>query len=78
MTIRFDDDARAKAMQAIQNFFEAELDDEIGELKAALVFDFFVKELGPAIYNRAVADVQAHLQERVAELDEVCYEPPPR
>ena len=30
---------------------------------------FFLEELGPLVYNRAVADVQDRLQARVAELD---------
>lgn len=28
-----------------------------------------LKEIGPAMYNKAIADAQARLQERVAELD---------
>ena len=30
---------------------------------------FFLEEVGPSIYNKAVADVQERLQLRVSELD---------
>ena len=30
---------------------------------------FFLEEVGPSIYNKAVADAQERLQARVAELD---------
>ena len=43
--------------------------EEIGELKAALLLEYCLKEIGPSIYNRAVADVQERLGARIAELD---------
>ena len=30
---------------------------------------FFLKEIGPSIYNQAVSDVQTRMQARVMELD---------
>jgi hypothetical protein len=32
-----------------------------------------LKELGPAIYNQAVSDAQACLQERVTDLENICF-----
>jgi uncharacterized protein (DUF2164 family) len=40
-----------------------------------LLLEFFLKELGPSVYNTAIGDAQAHLQERVGDLDGTCYEP---
>ena len=45
------------------------MDNEIENLAAEGLLQFFVEEVGPIIYNKAVADVQSRLQARVAELD---------
>jgi uncharacterized protein (DUF2164 family) len=34
-----------------------------------LLLDFFMKEVGPAIYNRAIADAQARMQQCVVDLN---------
>jgi uncharacterized protein (DUF2164 family) len=46
----------------------------IGDLKARLLLDFCLRELGPSVYNQAIADAQAHMQDKVAELDGSCHE----
>ena len=57
--------ARKEAIASIQQYFRANMPDEIGTLAAGLLLDYFLEEIGPTIYNQAIADVQA----RVAELD---------
>ncbi len=47
---------------------------EIGDLKASLLLDFILKEIGPSIYNQAVADAQTRMREMVDEIDGTCYE----
>jgi uncharacterized protein (DUF2164 family) len=41
----------------------------MGELRAGLLLDFFVEEIGPAIYNKAIADAQTRIQQRVVDLE---------
>jgi uncharacterized protein (DUF2164 family) len=48
------------------------MDEEIGDLKAGLLFDFILGELGPTIYNQATADAQTFLEERVSDLSGAC------
>ena len=60
---------------SIKRFFAEELEQDIGDLKAGTVLDYVIKEIGPSIYNGAIADAQAYFQERVTDLDGVCYEP---
>jgi uncharacterized protein (DUF2164 family) len=59
---------------SIKRFFAESLDDDIGDLKAARVLEFCVREIGPSIYNQAIADAQAHMQEKIADLGGVRYE----
>ena len=49
------------------------MDDEIGELKANLLLDFILTELGRSVYNQAIADARAFFEERTADLAAVCY-----
>jgi uncharacterized protein (DUF2164 family) len=59
---------RAEAIASIQRYFEENLPEPIGELPAGLLLDFFLEEVGPAVYNRAIADAQARLLLRVGDL----------
>lgn len=61
-------------MASLRRYFADELDREIGELKAGLLLDYVLEELGPTIYNRAIADARAFYEERAADLDAVCYQ----
>ncbi|HSJ62923.1 MAG TPA: DUF2164 domain-containing protein [Gemmatimonadaceae bacterium] len=67
------DDARQQAIAALREYFADNLDEEIGDLKAALLFDFIVSELGPTVYNQAIADARTFLEERVTDLASECY-----
>lgn len=72
-TISLPDQARRQAIAALQEYFRDNLDDEIGDLKAGLLLDFILSELGPSIYNQAIADARAFFEERSADLAAICY-----
>jgi uncharacterized protein (DUF2164 family) len=74
MTIEFSADATNQAIASIQRYFKENMDEPIGQLEAGSLLSFMLKEIGPTVYNKAVADAQARLQERVAELDVDVYE----
>jgi uncharacterized protein (DUF2164 family) len=69
MTIEIPKDARAEAIASIQRYFESNMDERIGNIAAGGLLGFILEEIGPAIYNQAVADVQERMQMRVSELD---------
>ncbi len=75
MTIELERRRRDRLIASIKQYFAEMLDQDIGDLKASLLLDFILKEIGPAIYNSAVADAQARISEMVSELDATCYEP---
>lgn len=74
MSIELSKQARGDAIASIQRYFEKNMTEPIGELPAGLLLNFFVEEIGPAIYNQAVADAQSRMQQRVADLDGELYE----
>ena len=48
--------------------------EPVGDLAAGGLLNFFLEEVGPAVYNRGVADAQRRLQERLSELDAEVHE----
>jgi len=69
MTIALNKDARKDAIASIERYFQENMDERIGNIAAGALLGFFLEEIGPTIYNQAVADVQERLQARVMELD---------
>ena len=64
---------REQAIATIRRYFQEELPEPIGELPAGLLLDFFVEEIGPAIYNQAIGDAQTRMASRVADLNGELY-----
>jgi uncharacterized protein (DUF2164 family) len=52
----------------LREYFAAEMDEPIGDLKAGLLLDFILAELGPSVYNQAIADARAFFEERSNDL----------
>ena len=69
MTIEIAKEARQQAVQSIERWFQEERDEKIGNIAASALLGFFLDEIGPLVYNRAVADVQERLAARIGELD---------
>jgi uncharacterized protein (DUF2164 family) len=38
-----------------------------------LLLDYVLGEIGPSIYNQAIADARRFFEERAADLDGICY-----
>lgn len=69
MTIELTKEVRADAIASIQRYFENNMEEPIGNIAAGALLGFFLEEIAPTIYNKAVADAQERLQQRVSELD---------
>ena len=74
MSISLNKESRATAVTSIERYFKDELDEKIGNIRAAALLNFFLEEIGPSIYNQAVAEVQERLIGRVTEIDIECHE----
>jgi uncharacterized protein (DUF2164 family) len=73
VTIELSKQARADAVASIQRYFRDEMPEPIGDLKAGLLLNFILEEIGPALYNKAIADAQARLLGRVSDLNGELY-----
>jgi uncharacterized protein (DUF2164 family) len=74
MAITLSPDTTKRLHASIKRYVAEHLEQDIGDLQASLLLDFCLKEIGPSIYNRAIADAQAYFQERAVDLEGVCYE----
>jgi uncharacterized protein (DUF2164 family) len=69
MPIELSKQARTDAIASVERYFRENMEERIGNIAAGALLNFFVEEIGPSIYNQAVADVQEKMQIRIAELD---------
>jgi len=73
MDIKLTPDTEKRLAASIQRFVAEEYGESIGELGAGNFLRFCLKEIGPAIYNQAISDAQGCLQERVTDLENICF-----
>ena len=76
MTIELSKAAQAAAITSLERYFLEENGEPMGNMAAGALLAFFLAEIGPAIYNQAVADAQERMQARVSELDIELHETP--
>ena len=74
MAIKLDKETETLLVGSIRRFFAEEMDDDIGDLKALRVLEYFIRELGPNIYNQAISDAQKYIQEKAADMGDAYYE----
>jgi uncharacterized protein (DUF2164 family) len=74
MPIKLSPETTKHLIASIKRYAAENLDEEIGDLKAGLFLDYCLKEIGPSIYNQAIADAQAYFTGRVADIEGVCHE----
>ncbi|MBE2264381.1 MAG: DUF2164 domain-containing protein [Burkholderiaceae bacterium] len=69
MPLELPKDVRQQAVASIERYFQEHMEERIGNIAASGLLGYFLEEIGPAIYNQAVADVQDRLRLRIDELD---------
>jgi uncharacterized protein (DUF2164 family) len=75
MAVKLPDDVAEKAVASLRRYFDVELEEELGDLRGRLLLEFILEEIGPSIYNAAIADAQTYFRDRVSDLEGACYEP---
>jgi uncharacterized protein (DUF2164 family) len=74
MAITLSPETTERVLASIKRYAAENLDQELGDLQARLLLDYVLKEIGPSVYNAAILDAQRYVQERVGDLDGVCFE----
>jgi uncharacterized protein (DUF2164 family) len=69
MSIELPKDLRQQAIASIERYFAENMEERIGNVAAGALLSFFLEEIGPTVYNKAVQEVQERLQLRISEVD---------
>lgn len=67
--IRLSPERRASLLMALQQHFDDEFDETLSVFRAEGLLDFFVKHLGPPVYNQGVRDATAFIQDKLADIE---------
>jgi len=71
------EERRETLVARLVRFVRDEHDETLSDFRAQALIDFFLRELGPPVYNQAIQDARGFLQERLDDLDVEFYEPEP-
>ena len=66
--IKLLEDERRAAVFCLREYFDKELEQELGGLPAEMLLDFILKKIGPSIYNQGVIDAQQYITDRAEEM----------
>jgi uncharacterized protein (DUF2164 family) len=77
MRIRLSPERRAALLRVTKEYFAAEFDEPLSDFRAQALLDFFVRELGPPVYNQGVRDAASFMQAKLADIEGDVYEREP-
>lgn len=73
LPIKLPKDQKDVIIQNVQQFFEEERGEILGELGAEQLVDLMIKELGPYLYNKAIEDARKLLDMKASQLQDDLY-----
>ncbi|MGZ0656838.1 DUF2164 domain-containing protein [Coraliomargarita sp. W4R53] len=76
MKLKLTNQEARDAIPSIKRYILEEFEEEIGDLKAEMLLDFFLTEIGPYAYNRGVSDAEQYYREKTEDLAGVCHHSP--
>ena len=68
MDIELTKEVRVVLVENLKRYYWNERNEELSNLGAELMLDFIINDIGPYIYNKAVDDSYAYMNERTEDL----------
>lgn len=68
---RLDDEAKREMMDEIKKYFLEERGEELGDLAAMLILEFFADKLAPHFYNKGIQDGHEFMAQRLDDIFEL-------
>ncbi|ACA45720.1 DUF2164 domain-containing protein [Clostridium botulinum] len=66
--IKVDKQKKKVMIDSIKEYFYNEREEELGDLAAGMILDFFLEELATEIYNKGVYDAYEYSLERIEDV----------
>ena len=74
MKIRLSPDRRAALLETLTAYCATEFDETLSAFRAEALLAFFVRQLGPPLYNQGVRDASAYMQAKLGDIEGEVYE----
>jgi uncharacterized protein (DUF2164 family) len=74
MKIQLSPERRTALLESLAAYYATEFDDTLSAFRAEALLDFFIRELGPPVYNQGVRDAAAFVQSKLADIEGEVYE----
>ena len=71
--IELDPESKAELVEIVQDYFTAELEQELGRFEAEFLIDHLADHMGPFFYNRGLNDAKALLQKTMDDYNDALY-----
>lgn len=65
-----------QVVPSLQRYFREEFDQELSEMRARFLLEYFQKEIAPLAYNKGVKDAEQYFRTKTEDLTGICYEDP--
>lgn len=75
MRIKLSEERREDLSTAVRQLFQDEFERDLSEFQAQRLIDFFMRQLGPPVYNQAIQDARAYVLTKLEDIDGEVYEP---
>jgi uncharacterized protein (DUF2164 family) len=68
--VKLPKEQKEQLIRRVQDYFNEERAEEIGDLAAEFLLDYMIKELGPVLYNQAIHDAIKLVAEKMFSLED--------
>lgn len=69
--IEISKEKKENMISLIKDYFIKERQEDLGDLAAMLILDFFIEKIAPEFYNQGVYDSYKYFAERIEDLLEI-------
>jgi uncharacterized protein (DUF2164 family) len=66
----------AEIVPSLKQYFREEFEEELSDMRARFLLEYFMSEIAPIAYNRGVKDAESFFRAHVEDLSGACYEAP--
>jgi uncharacterized protein (DUF2164 family) len=78
LRIKLSEERRAALLRLFSDHYRQEFDEELSAFRAEKILAFFVRTLGPGVYNQAISDARRFMLGKLDDLDVEFYEKEPQ
>ncbi len=70
----FTNKQRTQIVRDLQDYFEEEMELEVGQFDVEFLLDHLIKTIGPTFYNQGLADAKRVIDKKVLDITDELFE----